>query len=166
MRAAIPSIAAISTAALVMIGLGLVFAGCARSEAPAPGFQPIGGVKQTMAVVLEPAAEKIWDSAGFIITEAGEENLAPTTDEEWAEVVHGAAVVAESANLLLMPGRVIPADDWIEISRRLGEAGRTAMAAAEAQDAVALFDAGGDLYQVCVSCHQLYWQEGASRVDN
>ena len=27
-----------------------------------------------------------------------------------------------------------------------------------------LFDVGGEIYNVCVSCHQLYWQEGASRV--
>ena len=117
-----------------------------------------------MAVVLEPAADKVWDSAGFIITERGVKDLAPTTDEGWENVRHGAAVVAETGNLLMMPGRAMPGDDWMEISAGLVQAGQRAMVAAEARDADALFEVGGEIYNVCVSCHQLYWPDGSSRI--
>jgi cytochrome c551/c552 len=52
----------------------------------------------------------------------------------------------------------------VEIAVGLTQAGKRAMAAAEARDPDALFEVGGEIYNVCVSCHQLYWQEGASRV--
>ncbi|MEX2327237.1 MAG: hypothetical protein WD558_05875, partial [Pseudomonadales bacterium] len=115
---------------------------------------------QTMALVLEPAADVIWDSAGFVSTQDGEVDLAPTTDEGWFAVQQAAAVVTETGNLLLMPGRAVDSQDWAEISRGLVAAGERAMAAAEAQDAEALFNVGGALYNVCLSCHQLYWAEG------
>ena len=148
----------------LLLTLLILLASCTEAETPPPPFQPIGGIKLTMAVVLEPAAEKIWDSAGFIITESEVQDLAPTTDEAWEEVRHGAAVVAETGNLLMMPGRRMPGDDWLEIAAGLTQAGKRAMAAAEARDPDALFDVGGEIYNVCVSCHQLYWQEGTFRV--
>jgi len=148
----------------LLLTLLILLASCKEAETPPPPVQPIGGIKLTMAVVLEPAAEKIWDSAGFIVTDSEVQSLAPTTDEGWEEVRHGAAVVAETGNLLLMPGRRMPGDDWMEIAARLTQAGKRAMAAAEARDPDALFEVGGEIYNVCVSCHQLYWLEGASRV--
>ena len=139
-------------------------AACRPGDPPAPSFQPIGGVKITMSAVLEPAAEIVWDSAGTIIAPEGTQELAPTTDEGWERVYHGAAVVAEAGNLLLMPGRRMPGEDWAESAADLTRVGRRAMAAADARDPDALFEVGGELYEVCVSCHQLYWSEGSSRV--
>ena len=43
-------------------------------------------VHDLMAEDLEPAAEVIWDSAGWITTVAGEQSLWPTTDAGWATV--------------------------------------------------------------------------------
>ncbi len=110
-----------------------------------------------MRLVVEPAADLIWDSAGQIITLEGVEDLAPTTEEGWLQVAHAAAVVAESGNLLMTPGRARDAAEWTEISRGMVRAGVQAREAAKAQDADALFAAGGHLYNVCVSCHQQYW---------
>jgi hypothetical protein len=58
-----------------------------------------------------------------------------------------------------MPGRAGGAD-WIAYARGLHATGRQAMAAAEARDADALFEAGGQLYQACVACHTRYWVPG------
>ena len=38
-------------------------------------------IHDLMAYLLNPAAEAIWDSAGFVITEEGEFNLEPTDQE-------------------------------------------------------------------------------------
>ncbi|MBV1932153.1 MAG: hypothetical protein KUG71_10615 [Porticoccaceae bacterium] len=119
-------------------------------------FTPAGDVKYTMQWVLDPAADHIWDSAGTIITAAGSRELAPTTDEGWLAVQHSAAVVAETGNLLMMPGRARDDGDWRDISLGLVAAGLSAQAAAEAHDSDALFDAGGQIYRVCTSCHSAY----------
>jgi len=105
---------------------------------------------------LEPAAEIIWDSAGWIITEDGEEELWPTTDDGWAAVADGAALVAEISRKLATPDYAGEVADWIEISRGLEIAAHQARFAAEAQDKDALFNAGGHLYRLCVACHERY----------
>ncbi len=141
----------------------VLLSGCDRDRSIEPAAKPesasayraITDVKQTMERILDPAADVIWDSAGFVITAAGESDLAPTTDEGWEHVRDSAALVAESGNLLLMPGRVGGAD-WVVYAQELRTAGEVAMAAAEARDADALFDAGGRLYLACRTCHEQY----------
>jgi hypothetical protein len=139
----------------------LVLTGCTRSEPPAepaPPFEIVTDVKQTMMWVLEPAADRIWDSAGFVITVEGEQDLAPVAEEAWLAVVSAAATLAESGNLLLLDGRS-QGDDWNAFSKGLTEASKLALQAAQDKDAQALFDAGGRIYQVCLACHNQYWQD-------
>ncbi len=112
-----------------------------------------------MTYILDPAADVIWSSAGEIVTSAGTEDLAPTTDEGWLQVQNSAAVLIESANLLQLPGRAEDLQDWAEYSQGLATMSRKAFVAAEAKDADALFAAGADLYQVCLACHQKYARE-------
>jgi hypothetical protein len=140
---------------LVILGL----TGCAQQEEVKPvPYKLTGDVKHIMQWVLDPAADLLWDSAGSIITAEGTEELAPTTEEGWLAVQHSAVVVAESANLLILPGRARDDQDWREISLAMVDVGMRAKAAAEAKDADALFDIGGELYRVCVSCHSQYIQ--------
>ncbi len=122
----------------------------------APPYHTDLEMHDLMALVLDPAADIIWGSAGAVITAEGERDLAPTTVAGWDRVRQGAASVIESANLLLLPTRAVDNADWREFSLGLVTMGNKAMAAAEAQDADALFQAGADLYQVCVACHQQY----------
>ena len=144
-------------------GLVLALVGCGGEAPPPAPFEAVHDVAETMRIVLEPAADVIWGSAGQVITADGVEDLAPTTDEGWLRVAHAAAVAAESGNLLMLPDRARDGGEWMEISRGLVSAGRRARVAAEAQDADALFAAGGLLYNVCVSCHQQYWLERPQR---
>lgn len=137
--------------------------GCGgATEAPAEPtpFDPVLDDHQLMNWVMDPMADVIWGAAGSVITVEGEQDLAPTDDEGWAEVRNAAAVIVESGNLLMIPGRS-QGRDWDEFSRGIITIGQRAMAAAEAQDADALFDAGGQLYNVCVACHQIYMLEEA-----
>jgi hypothetical protein len=137
-------------------------AGCGERPAATtvpPPYDIVMNSRQLMEWVLEPAADVVWDSAGTIITAQGRQELAPTTDEGWENVVRAGAALSEAANLLMLPGRSA-GDDWIEYSRALGGTGRLVMAAARAQDPDALFDAGGRVYQVCRACHNQYWVRG------
>ncbi|MEM7018109.1 MAG: hypothetical protein AAF512_12320 [Pseudomonadota bacterium] len=148
---------------VLSISLVLLLSACEQAEqaAPPPYQTKEGDVEFLMHMVLEPAADVIWDSAGFVLTAEGEEDLSPTTDEGWMKVQHSAAVLAESGNLMLLPGRSQPGD-WNEISNGLTRISLKAMAAAEAKDAEQLFEVGGQIYNVCVSCHQLYWLDRES----
>ena len=114
-------------------------------------------VHDLMAYVLDPAAEAIWDSAGFVITEEGETNLAPTNQEGWDKVKHGAKVISESSYLLSMPERAVDQAQWVALSIALKGMGEKAFKAAENEDSEALFEIGAELYQICVACHQIYW---------
>lgn len=126
--------------------------------ASAPPFEPVANIHDLMEHVLDPAVDVIWDSAGYIITIEGEQDLSPTTDELWHEVINASMVVTESGNLLMLPGRSAGAD-WDTYATGLIAAGKLAIDAAEEQDADALFDAGGRIYQVCKACHNQYWVE-------
>ncbi len=150
--------------------LALLLAACGQSEQSASQmprtqavpFQPTGDVKHLMQWVLDPAADQVWGSSGSIITATGTQDLTPTTDAEWLATQHSAAVVAESGNLLLMPGLARDHNDWQDFSLGLIAAGKLAMAAAAERDAEALFDAGGQIYRVCASCHAVYIQSEES----
>lgn len=134
----------------------LVAAACAPEPAQPPDTAPVGDMKQTMNWVLDPAADTIWGFAGVVITPDGETDLSPKNDEDWAKVKHAAWVIAESGNLLMMPGHAHDEADWREFSRALTAMGERAIHIAEVQDADALFEVGGHLYNVCVACHQVY----------
>lgn len=131
-------------------------AGCSQPEqTEAAAFAPTGTVLEFMNWHLEPAADVLWDSAGYIVTEDGEVDLQPTTQEGWDKVRNAATVVAESGNLLMIPGYAVDSD-WMEYSRGLIAAGIKAREAAQAEDADALFQAGAQLYSVCLACHNRY----------
>ena len=56
--------------------------------------------QQIMSLVLEPASDILWDSAGWVMDAAGYEDLYPTTDEGWEYVRAQAAIVVETGNML------------------------------------------------------------------
>lgn len=133
------------------------FTGCAQEpETPAPPYEPVLDIHDLMNSVLDPATDVIWAAAGAVITADGEQDLAPVDDAGWQAVFNAAAVVSETGNLLMLPGRAEDSGDWMEYSAALIATGKEAMAAAEAKDAQAVFDIGGKLYLVCVACHQGY----------
>ncbi|MBK89012.1 MAG: hypothetical protein CMQ44_09165 [Gammaproteobacteria bacterium] len=138
---------------------GLV--GCSSGSEQAVKTQPTGSVYQMMTHYLEPAADKIWGSAGFVITADGEVDLQPTTDDGWFAVEHAATVVAEGGNLLMLEGYAVDRDDWVEYAQGLSRAALKARTAAEQQDADLLFAAGGEVYSVCKACHNRYINEMA-----
>ncbi len=131
-----------------------------------PPYQPVTDEAQLMAWILQPASDVIWDSSGEIHTLEGVESLAPATEAEWNHLRNQAALVAEVGNLLLMPHFARERPQWAAISAELISVGNEARAAADARDADAVFAAGAQLYQVCVSCHQLYWPQGNSFADS
>lgn len=142
------------------VAAGLLAAACGEAPETELPVQVVGDMKETMTWVLDPAADTIWGATGYVITADGEEDLTPTTEEGWAAVRHGAVVLAESGNLLLMP-HLMPAGElgpapWIEFSHGMTRIAQQAIEAVDNRDSEALFEIGGHLYNVCVACHQAY----------
>ena len=146
--------------ATALLSVCLISACDTEPEAtPSPAYEIVADEHDFMAHILNPAAAVIWGSAGFIITAEGERNLAPTSDALWHEVINAAMLIAESGNLLMLPGRS-RGSGWDAYAGGLIRTGKVAVDAAQRQDAAALFDAGGRIYQVCRACHNQYWVKG------
>jgi cytochrome c556 len=140
----------IALALTVLVAL----AGCSRAEPPP--YKLDMPMKEIMGHVVDPAADMVWTAAGYEITEAGERELFPTTDEGWLAVENGATIVAESANLLMLPGRAPDDGEWMQLAGRMADQAMAAKSAAMAKDKDKLFAAGGALYESCVACHDKY----------
>ena len=146
------------TAWLVLTG-ALLACGCDRPPPAAPPpLRPVADVKQLMKSILEPAADEYWDAVGTIEDAKGVVHVAPATDEEWAAVVNSAYVVTEGGNLLMMTGRAKDSGDWMKLSQALIDVGQRAIQAAESKNTQAVFDAGAEVYEACVACHDKYMQ--------
>jgi len=123
----------------------------AQPPSPAPPAAPVkpaivGTMSDLMVKVIYPASDAI-----FYIT-----TRQPTTEAEWVELQGKALMVAESANLLMMPGRARDEDRWMEDAKLMLDAGRAAYRAARAKDLAALEALNDQLYESCTSCHQHY----------
>ena len=131
---------------------------CTEEAGNEPAVQVVGDLHDMMTWVLDPAADVVWGSAGWILTAEGTQDLTPTTEGGWDQVRHSAAVIAEGGNLLLMPhfAPETNGEAWIEFSRGMTRVAQNALAAVDARDSAALFETGGHLYNVCLACHQVY----------
>jgi hypothetical protein len=109
-------------------------------------MQPASTMSELMVKIIYPASDAI-----FYIT-----TREPKTEAEWVELQGKALAVAESANLLMMPGRARDQDRWMDDAKLMLDAGRAAFRAAKAKDVPALDALNDQLYTSCTSCHQHY----------
>jgi hypothetical protein len=103
-------------------------------------------MSELMVKLLYPLADAV-----FYI-----ETRTPKTDAEWAKLEADTLVLAETANLLMMPGRARDDGKWMADSKLLLDVGIAAYKAAKAKDVAALAALNGPLYDSCVVCHQDY----------
>lgn len=126
---------------------GLMFASLAvATMAQAPLYQPVGTVRQLMLGIVAPNSDVIFKVPSH----------APKDDKEWKTVQDSALMLAETGNLLLMPGRAKDNGDWTKFSKSLIDQGSKAFKAANAKDAKSLEDIGNDIDDVCETCHAKY----------
>ncbi len=110
-----------------------------------------------MAHVIDYSAFGVWNAQGWIIDKDGIHELFPKTEAEWVAAESAAFTLAEAANTLILPGR--PRDEeryWVDYAHQLYDAAKKAQAMALSRDKQAFFDAGGEIYQACVACHNRY----------
>ena len=117
----------------------------AVAQAPS-AYQPVGSMSQLMVDIIYPASDAI-----FYV-----ERAKPQNDREWGVLRGTALTLAESGNLLMMPGRARDQGDWIKDSKMLVDAGAAAYKAAQKKDLQAILDLNDQLTTSCIKCHQQY----------
>jgi hypothetical protein len=144
---------------LVAVILGATAAASAAEELHAPsGSRPFVDTKTFMEHVLTPAAKVIWRVNGIVIDSKGEHDLAPRTDDDWEDVVSGAATLAEATNALRLPQRALDGK-WDFYVDKLAAAADEAYQAAEAHDLKTVSQVSDRLDGICAACHRHYGLE-------
>ena len=123
----------------------LFFASLAIAQAPS-SFQPVGTMSQLMIDIIYPASDAI-----FYV-----ERAKPQNDHDWGILRTNALNLAESGNLLMMPGRTRDEGDWIKDAKMLVDVGQAAYKAAQKKDLQAVVDLNEQLYVSCTKCHAQY----------
>ena len=141
----------------VLVPVAWFAAGCGGGPAPPP-YRPVADNKLLMNAVIDPAADKIWASAGSVITAAGIEDIKPKDDEEWMAVKNAAVTLTESGNLLMMVPRARDGGEWMRLSKALVDTSEAAIQAADARNVDKIFTIGGDIYVICSNCHAKYME--------
>jgi hypothetical protein len=125
--------------------VGLILAaGAALAQTPA--FKPVATMSQLMIKIIYPTSDAI-----FYV-----QRTPPKTEVEWEALQNQALMLAESGNLLMMPGNARDQGDWLKDSKMLVDAGAAAYKAAQAKDLDAVVALNEQLYDACVTCHQQY----------
>lgn len=142
----------------------------------------VATIHELMEHIMEPTADKVWDSTAILTDETGVHDNWPTTDAQWEELRGQAVMLTEVPNLVAMPGRkVVPDGETIspggtltaaEIQKKIDEhhdefaanaaalqaVAVKALQAIDRRDRKALDQAGGEIDQVCEACHlQFYY---------
>jgi hypothetical protein len=144
--------------ATVIITCAAVSPSISDDAAGAPPFQAYVDMKTFMEHVLSPAAAIIWKVNGVIIDAKGEHDLSPKSDEDWEQIVSGAATLAEATNALMIPQRARD-PSWNPYVKKLADAADKAYRAAEAHDLKSVSEVSDQLDEICAACHRHYGLE-------
>jgi hypothetical protein len=144
---------------VVFLSLSLV------ATAQAPAVRQESNLAQLMRGILFPNSNIIFDA----------QNEDPAAAKEgdtkyggvyggWERVENASLALAESANLLGIPGRLcmngkpapIKNADWPGFVQGLRDAGQAAYKAAQSKNMDNIVDAAGVLTEACAACHDVY----------
>jgi len=111
-----------------------------------PPTRNVGTMSDLMVKIIYPASDAL-----FYI-----ESRTPKTDAEWAALEGQALMVAESANLLMLPGRARDQQQWMADATLMLKAGAASVQAAKTRNVDAIVALSDQLMESCTSCHKNY----------
>ncbi|HLG57607.1 MAG TPA: cytochrome c [Vicinamibacterales bacterium] len=163
-----------AVAAMVLVGAcGSSPADPVPAPAPAlPAPQPHATLAQMMRGIPFPASNIIFDTQSEdpgVPKKAGDTARGATASFSsvyggWQAVENNALAIAETANLLIVPGRVcengrpVPLDreDFRKFAAGLVDAGNAAYKAAQSKNLDAMVEVSGTVSDACAACHEVY----------
>jgi hypothetical protein len=84
------------------------------------------------------------------------ERAAPKTEADWNIIRNQALTLAESGNLILMPGRAREPGNWVKETKMMIAAAKACYKAALAKDMAGVLAQGDALTESCIACHKEY----------
>lgn len=118
----------------------------AQTASDRPPTRNVGSMSDLMVKIIYPTSDAL-----FYI-----ESRAPKTDSEWTALEGQALMLAESANLLMMPGRARDQNQWMADAKLMLDAGAAAVKAARAKNVEAISALSDRLMESCTTCHRHY----------
>jgi hypothetical protein len=123
-----------------------------------------GNLAQVMRGILFPNSNIIFDAQNNDPTKKKEDPQFGNPYGGWQNVENAAIALAESSNLLIIPGRVCsngkPAPlaqaDWGKLVQGLRDASMESYKAAQSKNMDKIVDAAGTLTEACSNCHDKY----------
>jgi len=116
------------------------------APAPRPPTRTVGTMSDLMVKIIYPASDAL-----FYI-----ESRTPKAESEWTVLEGQALMVAESANLLMMPGRARDQKQWMADAKLMLDAAAEGYAAAKKRDVQGIVMINERLIESCTSCHKNY----------
>ncbi|MDO8908365.1 MAG: hypothetical protein Q7W55_07685 [Pseudohongiella sp.] len=133
----------VSVCTTLVLVLGVASSLWVVSAADSAALQATTSMSELMTRVVQPTSDAV-----FYVS-----RTPPATDEDWRRLENQTLMLAESANLLLIPGYVREQEQWTTDSLLMRDAAVAAYAASKNKDLFALEDLNGALYESCESCH-------------
>src|SRR6478736_3535904 len=130
---------------ILALSVALAAAAAQTASSPAP-MRNVGSMSDLMVKIIYPTSDAI-----FYV-----ESRTPTTDAEWTALEGQALMLAESANLLMMPGRARDQKQWMADAKLMLDAGAAAVKAAKTKKVEAVSAVSDQLLESCTSCHKHY----------
>jgi len=180
-----------AAAAAAVLAAASLLAGCAAPapEQPPPAdspYRPVATIREVMNSVIDPSIDEVWNAVRSVVDDGTLTDHAPATDEDWAAVRRHALIVSEAANLLMMHDRPVAPpgapslapgieltpeeiralidknpEGWNFYVQQLQDSLTPALAAIDAKNSQALFDAGEKIDTTCENCHSVFWYPNA-----
>jgi hypothetical protein len=157
---------------MLIAGCGNPAPAAAPAAAAVPAPQPYATLAQMMRGIPFPASNIIFDTQ----SEDPGVQKKPTEGAQgatasfssvyggWQAVENNALAISETANLLLIPGRMcengrpapLDREDYRKFVAGLAEAGRAAYKAAQSKNLDAMVEVSGTVSDACAACHEVY----------
>lgn len=156
------------------------------AAAQGPSFPPAGNLAQVMRGILFPSSNIIFTAQTHDPGEKKTTEDKATTEggfnwmvwggnlySGWELVDYAAVALAESAPLMLTPGRrcengkPVPVNDpeWIKFTVELAEAGKAAYKASQTRNQETVSDISNLIADSCLNCHQVYRDKRRAGLD-
>lgn len=176
--AALKQIALSATAASPAPGSTASQGGTAAAAGPMPSFPPLGNLAQVMRGILFPSSNLIFNvqryDPGAPLPQKPA-NQSPQAAFSWVDwgagvytgwelVDYAAVALADTAPLMLTPGRrcengrPVPINDpeWIKFTVELADAGKAAYKASQTRKQDVVSDVTDQIATSCLHCHEVY----------
>ncbi len=128
------------------VSIAMAAALAQASSAARPPMRNVGSMSDLMVKIIYPNSDAL-----FYV-----ESRTPTTEAEWNVLEGQALMLAETANLLMMPGRARDQKQWMADAKLMLDAGAAAVKAVKTKNVEAISALSDQLLESCTSCHKHY----------